>query len=177
VVQDCKIYGFTSVGIRFIPSSTAKLEVINTTITDTGTTSGTGAGIFVKPSAGGATAVLDHVVVDRTSFPLDVDGSTVSASAVISDSVFANSLAGPGIMVNSAGSAATVNIMRSMVYNNPIGIQSSGAGAVLHIGQSIISNNATAVIITSPASATSFGTNQINDNASAGSPLPIVGPT
>jgi hypothetical protein len=46
----------------------------------------------------------------------------------------------------------------------------------LRIGESIITGNGTAVSI-SGGTATSFGTNQINDNASAGSALPISGPS
>lgn len=177
VVQDCKIYGFTLVGIRFTPAALAKLEVNNTSIWDNGSAAGSGAGIFVKPSAGGARVVVSQVIVDRTSFPIAVDGSTAPVSAAINDSVFANSLAGPGISVTSAGNATAVNVIRSTSYGNVTGIQASGSGAVLHIGQSIISNNTTGVNIVAPAAATSFGTNQINDNTSAGSALPIVGPT
>jgi hypothetical protein len=179
VIKDCKIYQFTKAGVRFAPNNSgavpATLEVTDTSIWDNGNTSGSGAGILIRPSQGGAKAVIHRVVVDRTAFPLWVEGTAAIASAAVDDSVFGNSLSGPGITAISSGNAAVVNVMRSVIYGNVTGFQSTGAGAILRIGESQINQNATAVSIVSPAIATSYGSNQFNDNAAPGTALPISG--
>jgi hypothetical protein len=153
-----------------------KGTIINTQVYDNGVPSiGQGAGIFVKPSAGSASVSLSHVDVHNNTLGIQVDGSSAPAKASIADSVFSNST-NAGIVAASAGNASTVMVMRSVSFGNGTGISTSGAGSVLRIGDSIIAGNGTAVSV-SGGTANSFGTNEINDNASAGSALPIVGPT
>jgi hypothetical protein len=182
-VEKCVIRGFkggVATGINFVPTGASELFVSDTIISENGA-GAVGGGIIVKPSgATTASGVITRSGVDNNSQGVRADGtgSTSGIAVTIADSTTSGNFHGGVVSFTPAGGAPTaVMINHTMITNNNIGVQANGATAILRVGSSVISGNANAASILSSGVMSSFGNNQINDNASAGSAIPIVGPT
>jgi hypothetical protein len=104
--------GTNGLGIGFNPTGTSTLLVLNTVVTHNGTVANGGGGIQIMPSGGSASALLNHVTVEKNNVGiaaigaaanLQIDNSTISANA------------GIGIV---AGGGGAVRIGRSAIVNN-----------------------------------------------------------
>jgi hypothetical protein len=89
-LENVKIFGFTSTGIKFTPSTSgSKLVVSDTTLSNNGNGS-TGGGIVISPQSGGTAQVtLNRVTASKNVFGIVADGtgSTNGINMTIADSV------------------------------------------------------------------------------------------
>ncbi len=123
IVENVKIFGFTQKGIDFEPAAMSRLVVLHTTITDNQGASG--GGVFVQPGAAG-TALVELVGVNAI---LTTEGLRVRdrTNANVLDSMMSeNSI---GAIAQCATANCVINIERSMLSNNLIGVRASGASA------------------------------------------------
>ena len=187
-VQNCVIRRFRAGGagnqngILFAPSTLAELNVSDTVIADNGA-AGVGAGVMIRPTAGGSARVtLTRVQVMNNELGVIADGNTTTGSFVttISDSLVANNTdVGVGALSSAAGAIASIVVDRSTIaHNGGVGLLASGsngglARGVVRVGRSTIAANATAGSATAGGLVGSYGTNQINGNGVDGTFTPV----
>jgi hypothetical protein len=139
-VQDTMIRNFqggSGLGIQFVPTVVATMNVLDTVIEHNGN-SGVGGGIQVAPANGSATAVA---VLERV---------TVTRNVV-------------GVAAIGQGGASAMQINNTVISNNSsIGLVSTGTGGVIRIGRSEIINNAGGSI---NGNVLSYLDNQVNGNS------------
>ena len=178
-VEDCVIRNFKNAapngnGILFGNSTAMSFAVVRTTLFNNGNGTATGAGMLVKPTAGGSvTGTLDRVVIDRNVFGLAADGSGGGAgiNLTVRDSTF-NGNTQSGIISTTPSAGAGVMVMRSSFSNNLIGLQVSGASANIRVGESMITGNGTGV----SGTVSSYGNNQLDGNAVNGTLTALPAP-
>jgi hypothetical protein len=161
----------TATGIRFAPSSPARLFVDNSELASNGAGGGGGA-ILVAPSgnSGSATAMVQNTRMFNNAFHsirVDTAGNIGGGANVTVDNS-TMSLSVDGVVVNQpvGTSAATVMIGNSTITNNQThGLTASGASARIRIGNSTITNSGTAALQSGGAIINTYGTNQINGNS------------
>jgi hypothetical protein len=167
-VEGCTINGFLNRGIDFFPSAQSQLFVKDTRVRDNA-----GGGIWVAPAAGGgATASIDHVLLERGVFGVKADQiSTV----VVRDSVVAAST-NNGFVANGGAGAANLTIESSVATGSGInGVVSNGPTATIRISNMTITGNGTGVLSMSGGALVSFGNNRIKGNTTDGAPTSTVG--
>ncbi len=159
-VEDCVVRNFTASGIQIRPNNDASFVVTRTSLFNNGS-GATGAGIQVRPTAGGTTGVIDRVIADGNVFGIAADGSGGASGVNISvrdSSATGNALSG---IVAATGAVGTgVMVTRTSASNNGTGLQTAGSGAIMRVGQSEITGNGTGV----SGTVLSYGTNQLNGN-------------
>lgn len=162
-VEDCIIRDFLTGGITIQPATNARFVVTRTTLFNNGNGS-TGAGITIKPSGGGTSGAIDHVIANRNTTGIQADGSSGGVVNVsVSDSVLAeNTLIG----ANATSSSAVAGMMlrRVAVTGNGTVIQNAGGVAFMRVGDSLITANGTGV----NGAVNSYGTNQLDQNGANG---------
>jgi hypothetical protein len=181
-VQNCQIRTFTSGGgdnengILFAPTGPAELTVTDCFIANNGSLTG-GAGILIKPAAGGSAKVTisgTTVSNNRRGIVADGSASTGTISVAVTDSVVAgNSLAGFVAVSTAAGAVTKMMIQRSTSAMNAVGANVAGTSATMRLGHSVITGNGTATQINNGTMA-SFGTNHIEDNTAVGDPPTVI---
>ncbi|MFO1104432.1 MAG: right-handed parallel beta-helix repeat-containing protein [Methylocystis sp.] len=167
IVENVKIFGFTQKGIDFEPAAASRLVVLRTTISDNQGASG--GGILVQPGAAGSALV--ELVGVKTS--LNTEGLRIRdrTNANVQDSVMnENSL---GAIAQCATANCSLNLERSMVSSNLIGVRASGAFATVRLANVGIFGNTTGI---SPqgGAVISFGNNQVGGNGTDGAPTSTV---
>jgi len=187
-VEDSIIMNFAAgnaTGIRFAPSSPARLFVHNTVIVENGSGAGGGA-ITIAPSgnSGSAVATIQNVqMFNNTNHSVRVDTTGNiggGANVTIDGSVLASSVAGVVVNQPVGTSPATVMISNSTIANNlTFGLQATGASARIRVGTSTITNSGTAASQAGGAIINTYGTNQINGNATSDGTftLPAIPPS
>lgn len=173
-VENCTINGFTGnpgVGISFEPSANSQLFIKDTFVR--GNRIGTGGGILIKPAAGGtAVAVLDNVRVERNTFGVRVENSSV---VTIRDSTLVNNNSN-GLAAVSTGGAINVQAIDSVLsYNGANGVLASGAAALVGIGGNSITGNLVGLQTSGLAQIVSFGNNNVQGNSTDGAPTSTPG--
>lgn len=167
IVENVKIFGFTQKAIDFEPAAMSRLVVLRSTITDN--QGANGGGIFVQPGAAG-TALVELVGVNAS---LTTEGLRVRdrTNANVQDSVMSENSV--GAIAQCATANCVINLERSMVSNNLIGVRASGAFATVRLSNVGIYGNSTGV---SPqgGAVVSFGNNQIGGNGTNGAPTSTV---
>jgi len=159
-VEKCTIQNFNQRGIDFQPGAKAKLTVIDTTIRNMNNSTNGGA-IWVRPSGGLATVVLEHVRMDRNLFGLRVEDSS---RAVVNDSIATNS-ASEGFGAIGTTSGPTLFLTRTVSSFNGTGLRSEGL-ATARISNSVFSGNSSGLTTASGGTLISYGTNE-NDGTGA----------
>ncbi len=149
-----------------IPSSNAKLEILDSTITDN-----VAGGILIKPGAGAtAAASLFRVNSSRNLFGIRVEDG---GKASVHESLMSEN-AHNGFLAFSASAPSELNVEDSMTANNlTSGVAASGAGATIRLTRVGIYDNATGLSPTGGA-IISFGNNQNAGNGVSGAPTSTV---
>ncbi|HET6378382.1 MAG TPA: right-handed parallel beta-helix repeat-containing protein [Methylocella sp.] len=158
--DNVRIYRFVQAGIDFEPSTASKLEVTNSAITDCA-----GGGILVKPASSAARVNLNGVTSSRNQFGLRVEDR--GRATVQESSMSANK--GSGIIAASSTAASEINVERSVVSNNAVGLIAAGAKSTVRISEAGIFGNGTGISAQGGA-VISFGNNHIAGNATNGAP-------
>jgi hypothetical protein len=157
----------TAVVINFTPGGNAKLEIIDSTITDNAA-----GGILIKPGAGAtAAASLFRVNASRNLFGVRVeDGGKASVHESLMSENTHN-----GFLAVSSSAPVELNVEDSTAANNlTSGVASNGAGATVRLAHVGIYDNATGLSPTGGA-IISFGNNQNAGNGVPGAPTATVG--
>jgi hypothetical protein len=160
--------------IKFAPAvasgTTAKLEVTDSVIKNSGVAAfGTG-GIVVAPTGGGiARAVIERTQVNNNSYGIVVDGTGGGLTVVeIRDSVVADN-AYSGIYAHTTGGITSVIVDHSAsLHNLGVGALAEGSGAFVSLTGSTIGFNATGIYFLSGGAVYSYGNNTVNGNQSPG---------
>ncbi|WP_426419435.1 hypothetical protein [Bradyrhizobium genosp. A] len=170
-VEDCIIRDFLTAGITIQPAASAKFVVTRTTLFNNGNGS-TGTGLMVKPSAGGTSGAIDHVIADRNTTGIQADGSGGGVVNIsVSDSVISgNALVGANATTSST--AAGMMLRRVAVTGNGTGLQNASASSFMRVGDSLITANGTGV----NGTVSSYGTNQLDQNGADGTLTAIPAP-
>jgi hypothetical protein len=133
-VDNCTIRDFSNFGIKFVPSTIATLNVVNTRISRNGTASA-GGGVQVS-ATGFARALLSRVTIDKNNFV--------------------------GVSATGLGPTSAIQVFESTIsHNSSNGIIATGAGAVVTVGGSAIIGNGSAA---TSGNVLSYGNNEIKDN-------------
>ena len=148
-VEKCTINNFRGTngsGIEIATTSvgTTQVYIKDTIVRNNG--QGTGGGIFINPGASATVkASLDNVRMEHNIFGLKNQGTT--STVLVNNSVAAgNSAAGFSVTFGVATLNTVMNIERSVVANNAIGIVCSNG--TLRVGNTTFSGNPTAVSVT-----------------------------
>jgi hypothetical protein len=147
-VDNVIVQNFTAAGngncIDFRPTGASKLVVSNSYFYNCGSAS-TGAGVLLRPTAGGTAAVISKTVIDRSFQGIVADGTGGgSVNVSMHDSVVSGSAAS-GVLATSAGTAVAVLVDRSDIFGNGTGLNATGnANAIIRVGNSTITGNGTA---------------------------------
>jgi hypothetical protein len=189
MVQNCVIRNFTGgspngYGINFSPSANAQLYVDNTVIEGNGPLGGVGGGIFVDPSGSPTVTVsVSNSQSSNNGFGLRVDTSAMSGGSVLStvadSEMNGNQAAGiAAVTAAASGISNVINIQRTTVAHNPIGLNANGNAAVEHIGSSMLfdSSNTGAKTANGGTIDSTGGNSFFNNPTGPGPTLTIVGP-
>lgn len=156
-------------GVLFAPSGPAELDIVDTVIADNG--SGVeGAGVLIKPSAGGsAKASLTRVDVLNNVSGVRADG-TNGPITLVARELNASGNAYSGLVGVSPAGGSAVNIMAnaSLLSNNGTGVHANGSAVTIRVGRSTITGNGTNVSNLASGVLLSYGNNQLDGTASDG---------
>jgi hypothetical protein len=165
-VENVEIFGFSQNGIDFENTAAANLFVRSSQISD----NTAGFGILVKPQG----AVLANVSLDNVRLDRNLTGLRVEdgGKATVEDSV-AHANNGNGFLAVSAGTAAEINLIRSVASNTLTnGVATSGALAKINMAYSAVTDNGTGINTSAGGTitGTSPGTNLNAGNGTPGAP-------
>jgi Right handed beta helix region len=115
LVENCEIYGFSTIGIFVLPSAgTSRIVIANTTIFNNGV-----GGIQVKPTGGAITLSLRGVLVASNGFGIGADTTGGGTVSVMIDHTTVSNHTGNGLQV--AGTGSTMLLSNSTVSQNDVG--------------------------------------------------------
>jgi hypothetical protein len=186
-VTNCQIRGFLAGGagnqngILFAPTAGAKLFVTDTVIADNGA-SGIGAGVLVKPAAGGsANVILDNVNVENNAAGVTADGTgnTTAVNVTVFGSTVSGNVANGVTGISPAAGAPVAVLVHGSTVNanfgvgiNANGANAAGAGsATVRVGNSSVAMNATGMSTTSNGVLRSYNDNYIDGNLNGNGPF------
>ena len=158
-------------GVQFVPNGAGKLIITDSIIVRNGSTTA-GAGVLVRPQAGGTAQVtLERVNVSANTFGVAADGSesTGGINMTVKDSVMASNINDGVIATTSAGGAPIgVMVSNSAVTNNGFGIRSFGVNVTVRVENTKVIGNGTGLSSSTGAVLASFGNNAVQANGSNG---------
>jgi hypothetical protein len=158
-------------GVQFVPNGTAKLIMTDSIIVRNGSATA-GAGVLVRPQAGGTAQVtLDRVNVSANTFGIAADGSasTGGINMTVKDSVLASNINDGLIATTSAGGAPIgVMVSDSALTNNAFGIRSLGPNVTVRVKNSDIIGNSTGLSFSGGGALLTFGNNAVRANGTDG---------
>ena len=158
-------------GLQFTPNGPGKLVVSNSRFLNAGNGT-TGAGILVKPAAGGSAQVtLNGLTVSGNTFGIAVDGtgSTAGINVTIRDSVLGSNTNG-GVIATTPGGGAPIGVLLagSASTNNGYGVRSIGSNVTVRVDDSRIAGNGTALAALSGGVLLSARNNLVQANGAHG---------
>ena len=174
-VENCVIQFFVipeaPIGIWFRPNGPGKLVVTDTAVVNNGS-GAAGAGILVKPQAGGSARVhLERVSAQGNVFGIVADGtgSTAGINMTVADSVSSGNTQ-DGIIAVTPGGGAPIGIYvkNTKSTNNAIGIRSIGPNVTVRVDGSSAIGNGTGLSFSGGGALLSAGNNMVEANGSNG---------
>ncbi|NJL29525.1 MAG: right-handed parallel beta-helix repeat-containing protein [Thermoanaerobaculia bacterium] len=170
-VENVSIFRFAQKGIDFEPTSTSRLFVRDSEISENNNAANGGA-IFIKSAA--AAVVLSSIEdtrLDRNAFGIRAeDGATVT----VSRTAIAN---GNGIAIQAVGAAtaAAINLDDCAVSaNGANGIVANGGFATVRISNTTVTGHTTGLAVSAGGQIVSFGNNRVQGNTTNGAPTTTV---
>jgi hypothetical protein len=159
-------------GVQFVPNGPSKLIMTDSIIVRNGSATA-GAGVLVRPQAGGTAQVtLDRVNVSANTFGIAADGSdsTGGINMTVKDSVLASNI-NDGLVATTSSGGAPIGVLVSNTAstNNGFGIRSIGPNVTVRVDGSKIAGNGTGVSALNGGALLSAGNNIVEANGSNGS--------
>lgn len=166
LVEGCSIEQFSGSGIDFEPNSTARLNVLNTTITQMGT-----QGILVRPAVGGVArvSVFESNIIRNVNGIVMQDANNSPIAVSVSHSRVSNNNT-DGIFANSTTAAGITSIVEEseVSHNGSVALRTAGGAGRIRAANNLIFGNTTGV--SAPAGELcTFGNNRLNGNSTNGS--------
>jgi hypothetical protein len=161
-VENVTIEGFTGRGIDVTRTSTGKLFVKNTKISEGGT------GIFLTTTVGQAQAMLENVQLTGLTNGLEAG---LNGRATISNSMISGNVSN-GILASNATSRINVEGCQ-ISFNDVSGVNTTAAGAIIRLSNNEIYNN-NAGITVGPGTVESAGNNRTAGNVTSTPPNGVV---
>ncbi|KRA65874.1 hypothetical protein ASD79_00905 [Caulobacter sp. Root655] len=180
-IENCYIYGDRAGapngnGVWLLNTAgTTRLNIANTTISETGVGT-TGGAILIKPTGSGAATVsLDHVsLLDNTrGLVVEAAGTTGAVLMVVDNSTIANNTRS-GVAIITGATAVNTTITNSSSTNNLTGLYVEGSGGVVRINNNTFTSNVTGLQSVSSGQIISYGTNILEGNTSNGAPTSTI---
>ena len=178
-VQNCAIRGFTDAGIKFLPTASSTLTILDTIVSNN---SGSLGGIVLDPSGTGLTVnayLGEDQVFGNGANGIYVTGANMSGGSLrvrIADSDINGQKSGAGVQIPASSSTATVSIVSTALTNNQFGFRA--VSGTSYISGSTISGSTNGFSVSGSGVLNSFqnslGTNYITDTPNVGSLSPIV---
>ena len=173
-VQNSVIKNFRSgaaIGIKFAPAAGTRgeLDVVNTVISDCGTSSVNGGVVITPVTTGNAFAVFTGTYLENNSSGLIANtvGITGQVHVTFRDSVAAgNTNAGITAVAPAATATANITIDRSASVNNGTGILADGGVAFVILNASVVTGNNTGLSFINSGSVLSPANNVVLGNIS-----------
>ena len=159
-VENVTIEGFTGRGIDMNMTTTAKLFVRNTKISEGAT------GIFLTTTSGQAQAMLEDVHLTGLTNGIEAG---LNGRATITDSVISGNTSN-GILASNSTSRVNVDSCQ-IAFNDVAGVNATASGAVIRIADNHIVNNNAGVSFVAGGVIESTGENRIAGNVSTQAPL------
>ena len=158
-VENVTIEGFTGRGIDMTMTTTAKLFVRNTTISEGGT------GVFLTTTSGQAQAMLENVHLTGLTNGLE---ASLNGRATITRSVISGN-ASNGILASN--STSRMNVVDCQIsFNDIAGVNASASGAVIRLLDNHIVNNNSGITIAAGGVIESAGNNRVAGNVATTAP-------
>jgi Right handed beta helix region len=159
ILEDCVFTDTTGPAIDIEPNGSLNVVIKNCRI------SNSGAGIIIKPAAGGSVkATLDHVTITGNGGGgIKIDTTNAAVTVDITDSVISSN-AGNGInAVGGAGGQNMLSIKNSVIAKNgSAGVQANGANAGVMIATTLLDQNAAgALAVLNGGNVLTYGNNSI----------------
>lgn len=158
-------------GVLFVPPGPSKLIVTDSIIVRNGSATA-GAGVLVRPQAGGSAQVtLERLNVSTNTFGVAADGtdSTAGIKMTVADSVLASNFNDGLVAATSSGGAPIgVLVSNTKLTNNGYGIRSIGPNVTVRVDGSKIVGNTTGLSALSGGALLTFGNNVMQANGSNG---------
>jgi hypothetical protein len=165
-------------GVQYVLNGPSKLIITDSIIVRNGSATA-GAGVAVRPQAGGTAQVtLDRVNVSANTFGVAADGSesTGGINMTVKDSVLASNINDGLVATTSAGGAPIgVMVSNSAITNNGFGIRSIGPNVTVRVENSKVIGNGTGVTSLNGGGLVTFGNNVVQANGSNGGFTAAVG--
>jgi Right handed beta helix region len=166
ILEDCVFTDATAAELDVEPNGPLKLVIRNSRI------SNSGAGILLKPAAGGSiTATLDYVTITgNTGGGIKIDTSNGPVTTEITDSVISNN-AGNGVnAVATASFQNIVSVKNSVIAKNgAAGVQANGANAGVLVQTTLFDQKASgATSVVGGGHISTYGNNSIVGSSGSG---------
>jgi hypothetical protein len=185
IVDHCKIFGFLAAngvgsGINFQPTGASKLDVVDTVISNNGSTGGTlgsSGNVLIQPQSGGsAMAHFNNVkLLDGFGYNIRADGTIAGAGAtnVTLYDVVADGSPNAGVVAAYLTGGGAVNMLLDSVVasnNTNFGVKSNGALVTVRMTRSTVTNNGTGLSAINSGVLASNSNNTVAGNGTDGAP-------
>ena len=178
-IENCTIENFVNRGILVDNTSNAIQVFIHNTVirnnTGASTPAGNSGAILLRPtSSGTVSALLDHVLMDQTTFGLRVEGN---ARATVNDSTASGNTTFGFHAITPGPNAASIILERVAVSNNATGVQAEGSAfASVRLSATIVTSNSVGLSSVTGGQLLSWGNNRNAGNGTNGAPTAAVVP-
>jgi hypothetical protein len=163
-IEDCSIESFSGSGIDFEPNTTARLNVLRTTITANVTN-----GILIRPAVGGIArvSIFESDIVKNVTGVLIQDVNNPSAVSIMRSRISNNT--SDGVFANSTTASGITTLIESseIAHNAGTGLRTAGANGRIRSANNLITGNGTG--LSAPAGELcTFGNNRHSGNTTQG---------
>jgi hypothetical protein len=164
-LENVTIEGFTGRGIDMSVTTTTKMFVKNTRISEGGT------GIFITSSGPGsqAQALLDNVQLTGLTNGLE---ASLGGRATVTNSMISGN-ASNGILASNATSRINVDSCQ-ISFNDVAGVNATASGSIIRLSDSAVVSNNAGISFAGGAVIETTGNNRVAGNVSSQSPLGTV---
>jgi hypothetical protein len=167
-IEDSVIRAYNAtngLGISFQPSGSSQLVISNTSISNNGSTGGTGGGILIQPTGASGSArvtIINSNLSSNAGFGIKADstGNTGPSTVVaLNNTRVAGNTSGVVVNAPPATTGITMTVLNSVVFNNSTGLSVNGGTTQFAVGGSTIVGNLTEMSQTGGGALQSFGNN------------------
>ena len=143
ILDDCVFEDFTGVAIEIEPTGPLNLVIKNSRISNNA-----GAGVLIKPAAGGSvTATFDGVTMTNNAGGVRTDTTSGAVRVDISNSTISNNANNGLIAIGGAGGTNMVTVKNVVIASNgQAGIEASGATAAVLVNNAVLDSNTTGAL-------------------------------
>ena len=139
ILEDCVFGDSTGVSLDIEPNGPLNLVIKNTRISNAA-----GAGVLIKPAAGGSvTATFDGVTITKNAGGLKTDTTNGAVRVDITNSTISNNANNGLIAIGGAGGQNMVSVGNGVIASNSqAGIEASGGTAAVLVNNTLLDSNA-----------------------------------